>query len=341
MTKMKKDNKNVIYWLLIGCTLIFIMVVVGGITRLTHSGLSISNYKLISGTIPPMNEVEWNEAFELYKQYPEYQKLNTHFGLEDFKDIYFWEWLHRVLGRFIGLVFFIPFLYFLIRKQLTKPTIKKSIILLVLGGFQGFLGWYMVKSGLVDNPDVSHYRLAAHLTTAFITFAYTFWVALDLMFPNKKEIDKKLRNLVRFGLGVLILQIIYGAFVAGLDAGFIHNHWPMMNEGKFMHETVYIEQNPLYKNFIEGKSGVQFVHRILAYFVVIIIFIIWNKTRKLVLTNHQKSGVNLLLAMVGVQFLLGVLTIIMHVPVWLGVAHQVGAFILLSIMTFTLHRFSK
>ena len=317
------------------------MVVVGGITRLTHSGLSISNYKLISGTIPPMNEVEWNEAFELYKQYPEYQKLNTHFGLEDFKYIYFWEWLHRVLGRFIGVVFFIPFLYFLIRKQLTKPTIKKSIILLILGGFQGFLGWYMVKSGLVNNPDVSHYRLAAHLTTAFITFAYTFWVALDLMFPNKKEIDKKLRNLLRIGLGVLILQIIYGAFVAGLDAGFIHNHWPMMNEGKFMHETVYIEQNPLYKNFIEGKSGVQFVHRILAYFVVIIIFIIWNKTRKLVLTNHQKSGVNLLLAMVGVQFLLGVLTIIMHVPVWLGVAHQVGAFILLSIMTFTLHRFSK
>jgi cytochrome c oxidase assembly protein subunit 15 len=338
---MKKDNKKVIYWLLIGCTLIFIMVVVGGITRLTHSGLSISNYKLISGTIPPMNEVEWNEAFELYKQYPEYQKLNTHFGLEDFKDIYFWEWLHRVLGRFIGVVFFIPFLYFLIRKQLTKPTIKKSIILLVLGGFQGFLGWYMVKSGLVDNPDVSHYRLAAHLTTAFITFAYTFWVALDLMFPNKKDINKKLRNLLRFGLGLLLLQIIYGAFVAGLDAGFIHNHWPMMNEGKFMHETVYIEQNPLYKNFIEGKSGVQFVHRILAYFVVIIIFIIWNKTRKLVLTNHQKSGVNLLLAMVGVQFLLGVLTIIMHVPVWLGVAHQVGAFILLSIMTFTLHRFSK
>ncbi|MFT5216710.1 MAG: cytochrome c oxidase assembly protein subunit 15 [Glaciecola sp.] len=338
---MKKDNKNVIYWLLIGCILIFIMVVVGGITRLTHSGLSISNYKLISGTIPPMNEIEWNEAFELYKQYPEYQKLNTHFGLEDFKDIYFWEWLHRVLGRFIGVVFFIPFLYFLIRKQLTKPTIKKSIMLLILGGFQGFLGWYMVKSGLVDNPDVSHYRLAAHLTTAFITFAYTFWVALDLMFPNKKEIDKKLRNLLRIGLGVLILQIIYGAFVAGLDAGFIHNHWPMMNEGKFMHETVYIEQNPLYKNFIEGKSGVQFVHRILAYLVVIIIFIIWNKTRKLVLTNHQKGGVNLLLAMVGVQFLLGVLTIIMHVPVWLGVAHQVGAFILLSIMTFTLHRFSK
>lgn len=338
---MKKDNKIVIYWLLTGCILIFIMVVVGGITRLTHSGLSISNYKLISGTIPPMNETEWNEAFELYKQYPEYQKLNNHFGLEDFKDIYFWEWLHRVIGRFIGLVFIIPFLYFLIRKQLSKPTIKKSIILLTLGGFQGFLGWYMVKSGLVDNPDVSHYRLAAHLTTAFITFAYTFWVALDLMFPKQKEINKSFRNLVRFGLGLLLLQIIYGAFVAGLDAGFIHNHWPMMNEGKFMHETVYIEQNPLYKNFIEGKSGVQFVHRILAYVVVAAIFIIWNKSKKLSLTNYQQRGVNLLLIMVGVQFLLGVLTIILQVPVWLGVAHQVGAFALLSIMTFTLHRFSK
>ena len=338
---MNKDNNKVIYWLLTGCILIFIMVVVGGITRLTHSGLSISNYKLISGTIPPMNEVEWNAAFELYKQYPEYQKLNNNFELKDFKDIYFWEWLHRVIGRFIGMVFLIPFLFFLIKKQLSKATIKKSIILLILGGFQGFLGWYMVKSGLVDNPDVSHYRLAAHLTTAFITFAYTFWVALDLMFPNKKEINKKLRSLIRLALDILILQIIYGAFVAGLDAGFIHNHWPMMNEGMFIHETVYIEQNPVYKNFIEGKSGVQFVHRMLAYVVVLSIFMIWYRTRKLELTPYQKKGTNLLLIMVGVQFLLGVLTLVLQVPVWLGVAHQVGAFLLLSVMTFTLHRFSK
>jgi len=338
---MKKDNKKVVYWLLTGCALIFTMVIVGGITRLTHSGLSISNYKLISGTIPPLNELEWHDAFELYKQYPEYQKLNKHFDLQDFKDIYFWEWLHRVLGRFIGLVFLIPFIYFLIRKQLTKPTIKKTIILLCLGSFQGFLGWYMVKSGLVDNPDVSHYRLAAHLTTAFITFAYTFWVALDLIFPDKKVTNISFRNLVRFGLLILLLQIIYGAFVAGLDAGFIHNHWPLMNESQFMHNTVYIEQTPIYKNFIEGKSGVQFVHRILAYIVVLTILIIWRKGRKLKLNKYQKNGINLLLIMVGVQFLLGVLTLIFHVPVWLGVAHQVGAFILLSIMTFTLHKFSK
>ncbi len=211
---MKKDNKKVVYWLLTGCLLIFIMVVVGGITRLTHSGLSISNYKLISGTIPPMSEVEWQEAFDLYKQYPEYQKLNNHFNLKDFKDIYFWEWLHRVIGRFIGLVFFLPFLYFIITKQLTKPTIKKSIVLMCLGAFQGFLGWYMVKSGLVNNPDVSHYRLAAHFTTALITFAYTFWVVLDILFPDKKAVNSSFKNLVRTGLVVLIIQIIYGAFVA-------------------------------------------------------------------------------------------------------------------------------
>ncbi|WP_250432792.1 COX15/CtaA family protein [Hanstruepera flava] len=338
---MKKDNKKVIYWLLTGCILIFIMVVVGGITRLTHSGLSISNYKLISGTIPPMNEVEWQEAFDLYKQYPEYQKLNNHFTLQDFKDIYFWEWLHRVIGRFIGLVFFLPFLYFLITKQLSKPTIRKSIVLLIMGGFQGFLGWYMVKSGLVDNPDVSHYRLAAHLTTAFITFAYTFWVALDLMFPIKKTINVKFRNLIRLGLAVLLVQIIYGAFVAGLDAGFIHNHWPFMSEGKLIHETVYTEQVPVIKNFIEGKSGVQFVHRTLAYIVVIFILLIWYKGKMMTPNNMQIKGLNALLLLVGVQFLLGVLTLMYGVPVWLGVTHQIGAFFLLSAMTFTLHRYSK
>ena len=341
MINKKKDNKKVIYWLLTGCVLIFIMVVVGGITRLTHSGLSISNYKLISGTIPPINDVEWQSAFDLYKQYPEYKKLNNQFTLQDFKDIYFWEWLHRVIGRFIGLVFLIPFLYFLVTKQLSKPTIKKTSILLCLGAFQGVLGWYMVKSGLVDNPDVSHYRLAAHLTTAFITFAYTFWVALDLVFTQKKEIDMSLRNLIRWGLAILLLQIIYGAFVAGLDAGFIHNHWPLMSEGKFIHETVYTEQTPIYKNYIEGKSGVQFIHRILAFLVVGVIIAIFFKAKKTRRSPYQLKGLYFLLAMVGVQFLLGVFTILLQVPVWLGVAHQIGAFFLLTAMTFTLHRFTK
>ncbi|HSI70122.1 MAG TPA: COX15/CtaA family protein [Gillisia sp.] len=336
-----KDNRKVVYWLFTGCFLIFIMVIVGGITRLTQSGLSISDYKLISGTIPPLNEEEWIAEFEIYKQYPEYQKLHYHFELEDFKQIYFWEWFHRVLGRLIGIVFIIPFVYFLLTRQLTKSTIKKSIILLILGGFQGFLGWYMVKSGLVDIPAVSHYRLAAHLTTAFLTFAYTFWVALDLIYPKRKTIDKAFRNVVRWGMAILLLQIVWGAFVAGLDAGLIHNTWPMMNEGKFMHETVYIEQSPVWMNFIEGKSGVQFVHRYLAFFVVGIIAYIWYRSRQIVLTALQHKAINALLILVFLQFLLGVLTLIYAVPLWLGVAHQVGAFFLLAGMTFTLHRFTR
>jgi len=336
-----KDNNKVIYWLLTGCLLIFIMVVVGGITRLTHSGLSISNYKLISGTIPPMNEVEWQEAFDLYKQYPEYQKINQHFTLQDFKDIYFWEWLHRVIGRLLGVVFIIPFLYFLLKKQLSRSTIKKSLILLCLGGFQGFIGWYMVKSGLIDRPDVSHYRLALHLTIAFLTFAYAFWVALDLRYPVKKIIENGIKRWMQIAFVLLVIQIIWGAFVAGLDAGFLHNHWPMMNDGKLIHETVTIEQSPVWKNFIEGKSGVQFIHRYLAYIVVIITFIIWFKTKKMSLTKLQKLGVQSLIYMVLIQFCLGVFTLLYQVPVVLGVLHQVMAFFLLAGMTFTLHRFSK
>lgn len=336
-----KDNKKVVYWLFTGCFLIFIMVIVGGITRLTNSGLSMTDYKLITETIPPLNEEAWIAEFERYKQFPEYQKLHSHFELEDFKEIYFWEWFHRVIGRLIGIVFIVPFLYFLFTKQLTRSTIKKSFVLFALGAFQGFLGWYMVKSGLVDMPAVSHYRLAAHLTTAFITFAVTYWVALDIIYPERLQINKAFRNLVRIGMIILMVQIIWGAFVAGLDAGLIHNTWPMMNEGKLIHETVYIEQTPVWRNFIEGKSGVQFVHRYLAYAVVAIIGYIWYRSRKLTLSVLQKRAIDSLLILVFVQFLLGVLTLIYAVPLWLGVAHQVGAFFLLTAMTYTLHRFTR
>ncbi|MCL4162743.1 UNVERIFIED_CONTAM: hypothetical protein GTU68_025907 [Idotea baltica] len=316
------------------------MVVVGGITRLTDSGLSMSNYRLITGTIPPIGDQEWQEAFEFYKQHPEFQQYHSHFSLEDFKNIYFWEWLHRVIGRSIGLVFIIPFIYFLIRKQLTKSSIKKCLVLLGLGAFQGFLGWYMVKSGLVDMPDVSHYRLAAHLTTAFITFSATLWVALDMLYPNRKSANKSIRNLIIVSFIILIIQIIYGAFIAGLKAGLVHNHWPLMNDGKFIHHTVYVLE-PFYKNLIENPSGIQFVHRILAFLVVFSVFLIWKKTKHLSLDTNQKQGVNWSIILVFVQFVLGVFTLILQVPLWLGVAHQIGAFFLLSAMTFTLHRFSK
>lgn len=338
---VKKDNKKVIYWLLTGCFLIFIMVVVGGITRLTNSGLSMSDYKLVTDMIPPLTEEQWIAEFEFYKQFPEYQKLHSHFDLEDFKYIYFWEWLHRLLGRLLGIVFIIPFVYFLIRKELSRPTIIKCLILLALGAFQGFLGWFMVKSGLVDRPKVSHYRLAMHLTMAFITFAYTFWVAMDLWFPIKKSVNKKMRNLVRVGYGILLIQIVYGAFVAGLWAGLIHNFWPLMSEGKLIHETVYTELSPMWHNFVEGKSGVQFVHRYLAYIVVGFIIYIWSRGRKLTLTEPQRKGLNLLLVLVFAQFLLGIFTLLYQVPLVLGVLHQVFAFFLLANMTFVLNRFSK
>lgn len=336
-----KDNKYVVYWLLTGCALIFIMVVVGGITRLTHSGLSISDYKLVSGTLPPLNDQQWQEAFDLYKQYPEYQKLNNHFSLSDFKSIFFWEWLHRFIGRFIGIVFIIPFAYFLIRKKLTAPTIKKCLVLFGLGAFQGFLGWYMVKSGLIDRPDVSHYRLAAHLITAFLTCAYSFWVALDILYPQIKPAVPKLRNVLRFGLVLLVAQIIWGAFVAGLDAGFIHNFWPFMSDGKLIHETVYIEQQPFLKNFVEGRSGVQFVHRYLAYIVVGIILYIGYLSKKTETSQLQKKGISSMVILVLLQFVLGVLTLVLAVPLWLGIVHQVVAFLLLGSMVFTLHRFTK
>jgi cytochrome c oxidase assembly protein subunit 15 len=338
-----KNNKSVIYWLLSGCILLFIMVMVGGITRLTNSGLSMTDWHLVTDTFPPTTDEAWDEAFEEYKKFPEYQKINIHydFTMDDYKFIYFWEWFHRFIGRIIGIVFILPFAYFLIKKRLDASTIKKCIVLLFMGGFQGFLGWFMVKSGLVDHPDVSHYRLALHLTFAFITFAYTLWVALDLIFPNRSEIVAPLRKWGRIALVFLIIQIVYGGFVAGMNAGMIHNHWPLMSEGKIIHETVWTEQPTLFKNLTEGKSGVQFVHRTLAYVVVGLMLFLYFKSRKYNLNNLQQKAVTTLVLFVGLQFLLGIFTLIYQVPLWLGLAHQMMAFLLLSAMVFTLHRFSK
>ena len=338
-----KNNKSVIYWLLSGCILLFIMVTVGGITRLTNSGLSMTDWHLVTDTFPPLSEEKWEEAFEQYKQFPEYKIINIHndFKLSDYKFIYFWEWFHRFIGRIIGLVFIIPFLYFLLKKKLDSSTIKKCMILLGMGAFQGFLGWFMVKSGLIDNPDVSHYRLALHLTFAFITFAYTLWVALDLIYPERVKIEKTLRTIARFALVFLIVQIIYGGFVAGLNAGLIHNHWPLMSDGQLFHESILLEKESWILRFTEGKSGVQFIHRTLAYIVVGSIVYLYFKSKKFSLSKAQTNGINLLLVLVFVQFALGVFTLLYGVPVWLGIAHQISAFFLLSAMTFTLHRLSK
>lgn len=338
-----KNNKSVIYWLLSGCILLFIMVTVGGITRLTNSGLSMTDWHLITDTFPPLTEEKWQAAFDEYKKFPEYQKINIHndFQLSDYKFIYFWEWFHRFIGRIIGMVFILPFVYFLIKKKLDSETIKKCIILLGMGAFQGFLGWFMVKSGLIDNPDVSHFRLALHLTFAFITFAYTLWVALDLIYPDKKEVNTTLRKYARIAIVFLIIQIIYGGFVAGLNAGLIHNHWPLMSDGKFFHESIILEKDSWILRLTEGKSGVQFVHRTMAYVVVGLILFLYFQSKKFTLSTQQKNGLNLLVLIVFLQFTLGVLTLLLGVPMWLGLTHQIMAFILLATMTYTLHRLSK
>ena len=340
---MKNKNKAVIYWLLSGCLLLFIMVVVGGITRLTNSGLSMTDWHLVTDTFPPLTEEKWSQTFEEYKKFPEYQKINVHndFQLDDYKFIYFWEWFHRFIGRIIGLVFLIPFVYFLLKKRLSSETIKKCVILLAMGAFQGFLGWFMVRSGLIDNPDVSHFRLSLHLTFAFITFAYTLWVALDLIYPERNNAIASLQNIARFSLVFLLIQIIYGGFVAGLNAGLIHNHWPMMSDGQFLHESVQLEKDSWLLRLTEGKSGVQFVHRTLAYLVVGFILLLAFKSHKFELNKNQKSGINALVIIVFLQFGLGVFTLLYSVPLWLGLTHQIMAFFLLTAMTYTLHRLSK
>ena len=338
-----KNNKSVIIWLLSGCFLVFVMVVVGGITRLTNSGLSMTDWHLVTDTFPPLTEAKWQETFEQYKQFPEYQKINIHnnFTLDDYKFIYFWEWFHRFIGRIIGLVFIIPFVYFLIKKKIDKATLNKCYVLLGMGALQGFFGWFMVRSGLVDNPDVSHFRLSLHLTFAFVTFAYTLWVALDLIYPERNNAILPLRKIARFALAFLLLQIIYGGFVAGLNAGLIHNHWPLMSDGQFLHESVILEKDSWLLRLTEGKSGVQFVHRTLAYVVVGFILLLAFKSHKFDLNATQKSGITALVIIVFVQFSLGVFTLIYSVPLWLGLTHQVVAFFLLTAMTYTLHRLSK
>jgi len=340
---MRKKNKAVIIWLLSGCFLVFIMVVVGGITRLTNSGLSMTDWHLITDTFPPLTEAKWQETFEQYKKFPEYQKINIHndFTLSDYKFIYFWEWFHRFIGRIIGLAFLIPMVYFLIKRKIDKPTLNKCFILLGMGALQGFFGWFMVRSGLIDNPDVSHFRLSLHLTFAFVTFAYTLWVGLDLMYPNRNEAILPLRKIARFALTFLLLQIIYGGFVAGLNAGLIHNHWPLMSDRQFLHESIILEKDTWLQRLTEGKSGVQFVHRTLAYVVVGFILALFFKSKKYALSLQQKNGINALVIIVFLQFSLGVFTLLYSVPLWLGLTHQIVAFFLLTAMTFTLHRLSK
>lgn len=340
---MKNYNRNIVIWLFSGCLLVFAMVMIGGITRLTGSGLSITEWKLVRGTIPPLNEQQWNEEFENYKKIPQYAELNSHYSLSDFKKIYFWEYLHRLIGRMIGLVFIIPFLYFYFTKQFEKPVLRKLIFIFLLGGFQGFLGWYMVKSGLVNNIRVSHLRLAAHLITAFFTFGFIFWTMLGIIFNEKikpENYSNRLKNISWCIFIVTVIQIIYGAFVAGLKAGHIYNTFPKMGDEWIASAVTWSLQNEGVSGLVNNIAVVQFIHRCIAGVLTFLIFLFWSQSRKGKLTVVQKQSVKYLLLAVCVQVLLGIFTLIYGVPITLGVLHQAGAFLLFAATIFSVFVFT-
>lgn len=332
----QNPNKSVIYWLLTGCFMIYLMVVVGCITRLTHSGLSITDWSVM-GSIPPLTENAWQERFAKYQESPEFEKVNYSMTIDEFKNIFFWEYFHRMIGRTIGIVFLAGFVYFLIKKKFSKDFLPKMILLFILGGLQGLVGWWMVKSGLQDKPAVSHYRLATHLMSAFSLFAFTFWYALQLLYPKENITENNGHRLrwwsVLFFM-TLVIQIIYGAFTAGyvegdaakIRPGKIFNSWPKMGD-EWMPEQVTMKDS-FFQNFFENAAGIQFAHRTIAIVVVFILCILWYRSNKLNLTKAQYNGVTFLIYGICIQFILGVFTLLYHVPVFLGVLHQTGAFFL-------------
>ena len=328
ITITKNNHHNaVVGWLYACCALVFTMVIVGAITRLTDSGLSMVEWRPLLGFLPPMHHDEWDRVYELYKASPEFQKKHFWMDLHDFKQIFFWEWFHRFLGRCIGLVFALPLLWFAITKKIPSGYGLKFFGLLLLGGCQGLMGWYMVKSGLVDEPYVSHYRLAAHLSLAFLVFSLLLWCALSIRATYGKGIAKLYTHTWAV-LGCLIVTIFWGAFVAGLDAGLIYNDsFPKMG-GQWVPPDIN-QYSPLWINFFETPSGVQFIHRWLAMLTA-------TATISLVI-HAYKSGIRhwsnyALGAMVLVQFALGLTTLMSHVYIPIAVLHQTGALILLGLM---------
>jgi len=285
------------------------------------------DWKPLSGVIPPITPLEWEAEFNQYKQFPEYQKLNQNMNLEEFKGIFYWEYGHRVLGRFIGLIFFVPFVFFWLTRSVERKYLPRLVGALVLGGSQGLMGWYMVKSGLVDVPRVSHYRLAAHLSLAMLILCYLFWLILDLSSTGREKIAPLLKNLITGFVILLSLQIIYGAFTAGLRAGLGFNTYPLMGQQLLADAATTI--TPFWVNFFENGAMVQFIHRWLGFMVLLsisaVFFVALSQTR----SHRVNQAVAWVLGLVVMQFLLGVLTLINYVPLYLALAHQVFACLVL------------
>lgn len=336
---MPITNRPIIIWLLINCTMVLAMAVIGAITRLTESGLSITEWAPITGVLPPLNETAWLAEFEKYRATPQYQLLNAGMSLGDFQHIYFWEWLHRLWGRLIGLVYALPFFWFLLRGKIPAALRFRLWLILALGGLQGFIGWFMVQSGLVgDMTSVSHLRLALHLSVAFVIFAFLWWTVLDLLRPtalHNTGITFCLRRHGWTGMFFLMLTIIWGAFVAGLDAGMAYNTFPLMNGAWLPPESWNLQ--PLWKNFFDNTAMVQFIHRTLAIFTALFL-LIWCWRVWLVAQNPtQKKWLIGLAAMLLLQPALGIVTLLTIVDISLATMHQAGALILLALLLVNLH----
>jgi len=324
-------KKNILTWLIIMFSIISFMIVVGGLTRLTDSGLSITEWQLFSGFLPPLNKADWNNYFNLYKEIPEFKIQNYDMTLNEFKVIFWWEWAHRFLGRLIGISFLLPLLYFTF-----KIGFKKLInfyIIFVLICFQGFIGWYMVSSGLIDRVDVSHFRLSIHLIIAFLIISLILWNYFNLKFEN--NINKNLKfYLPLFFLFLVYLQIIIGAFVSGMDAGQIYNSWPLMGTNYFPDDNNYVN---LFKfSAFSDPSLVQFMHRNLAYLIIIFYLILLIKIYSNKLINLYFS-INLLGLLLIIQVILGILTLLYGAQIYLASMHQVSSIFLVSSSVYFLY----
>ncbi|MBM3510282.1 MAG: heme A synthase [Alphaproteobacteria bacterium] len=338
-------GRRIATWLL-GCAgLVFVMVVLGGLTRLTHSGLSIVEWKLVSGILPPLSEAAWQASFEAYQRFPEYRQLNRGMTLADYKDIYWLEYLHRLLGRAIGLVYVVPLVYFAVTATLGRALLTKLGLLLVLGGAQGVLGWLMVASGLVDRPDVSHYRLAAHLGLAVVIFGALLWVALDLRAtPSRRsratlplcEGEGRERGLAGLALALVFVTIVSGALVAGLDAGLVYNTFPLI-EGEWLPAGLLAEA-PWYLNFVENRMTIQFQHRWLALATAALVCFLWWRGRA---GDRAGRWRDIALGLALLQVGLGIATLVLAVPIGLGVLHQANALLLFGAMVAQVHALGR
>jgi len=325
-------------WLLVCCALVFAMVVVGGVTRLTHSGLSIVEWQPILGTLPPMNETQWLQTFDKYKLTPEYLKVNQGMGVAEFKSIFWWEYFHRLLGRLIGLAFLLPLLWFWWCRQIDRPLALKLTGIFVLGALQGAMGWYMVKSGLVDDPRVSQYRLTAHLSIALAIYAVMLWTALGLLFPGSATTSPApptLRRTAWIITATLAYMIVTGGFVAGIRAGFAYNTFPLMNGHLLPPELFMLE--PWYLNFFNNMATVQFDHRLGAWLLAFLVPWLWLRARREQLDSRARVAGNLLLGLLALQIALGIATLLLAVPIALAAAHQAGAVLLLGAALLTNH----